>query len=134
MTSKSFKPQIDVIHDMQDFVKTAVSGMVSDKKALMKIDLMVEELAVNIIKYGCRDMPDGMITLAVQDSGGKAVLKISDNGVAFNPLEQDAPDVSAGIEERRAGGLGIFLVRQIAEEMTYERSGHKNITCLTLKL
>ena len=132
MIRKSFKPEIDAIHQMQLFVRQAVSETDMDSKDLMKIDLLLEEMAVNIINYGCRDMTDGRITISVERGEGTMILTLRDNGIAFNPLDKEPPDIFADIEDREVGGLGIFFVRQLTERMTYERVGDENVTHLHL--
>lgn len=118
METKSYKPKIESIHLIQDFVRKKLSVVNIDEKKLFKIDLLIEELVINIINYGCKGKKDGFINIMLDASGEDIIIEITDNGVAFNPLEKEDPDISKGIENRRPGGLGIFLVKQISKKLT----------------
>jgi serine/threonine-protein kinase RsbW len=54
------------------------------------------------------------------------ILTIEDDGPPFDPLSLPPPDVTASLEERRVGGLGVFLVRQMMDEVSYQRTGKRN--------
>ncbi len=134
METASYKPEIESIRDIQKFVKTKLSRINNDESKLFKIDLIIEEIVINIVNYGCKGIENSFINVMIDNSDKKLILEISDNGVAFNPLEQKAPDITSGIETRRPGGLGIFLVKQIAKEIHYARKDNKNIIRLCLDL
>ena len=68
------------------------------------------------------------------DKSDKLVFTITDSGVPFDPTQQEDPDMTQSAEERPIGGLGIFLVRQIMDDIRYERKDDKNILTLTKKL
>ena len=134
MNIKSFSPRIESVHEIQEFVGKVFLALGADEKKLMKIDLLVEEIVVNIVRYGGMAVEDGIIDVGMDRSDDKIILEISDNGLAFNPLEQAEPDLTSGLDERRPGGLGIFFVKQIAKEIRYERRDHKNHLRLCLDL
>lgn len=134
METKSYKPQIESINQIQKFVKKKLSRINNDENKLLKIDLLIEEIVVNIVNYGCKGMKNSFIDIMIDTSDEDIIIEISDNGIAFNPLEQEAPDISSGIEKRRPGGLGIFLVKQIAKEIQYARQDNINIIRLCLDL
>ena len=134
MNRKSFSPRMESVHEIQEFVGKAFLALGAGEKKLMKIDLLVEEIVVNIVRYGGMAVEDGIIDVGMDRSDDKIILEISDNGLAFNPLEQAEPDLTSGLDERRPGGLGIFFVRQIAKEIRYERRDHKNHLRLCLDL
>lgn len=96
-----------------------------------KINLAVEEALVNTISYGFKDDARHVIDLKIAIEGGAIVLRISDDAVAFNPLETAEPDVSAPVEERKVGGLGVFLMKKTMDDVQYAREDERNI--LTLK-
>jgi len=134
MSVKSFSPRVESIHEIQKFVREFFLALGAGEKKLMKIDLLVEEIVVNIVRYGGMTVENGFIDVGMDTVDDKILLEISDNGLAFNPLEQGAPDLSSGLDDRRPGGLGIFLVRQIAGKIQYERRGDKNHLRLWLSL
>ena len=96
-----------------------------------QIGLAVEELGVNIVNYGHDDDKAHEIKIVISSEDEAITIEIEDDGNAFNPL-QDAPepDLDAEVEDRTVGGLGIYLVRTMMDEVRYERQQNKN--CLTL--
>ncbi|MCA1759035.1 MAG: ATP-binding protein, partial [Bacteroidales bacterium] len=96
----------------------------------MNINLVIEEALSNIIFYAFTDNDKHEIRISVSLTNNKLTIKITDNGISFNPLEQQQPDISLPAEERPVGGLGIFLISQIMDEMNYIRKGNQNILTL----
>jgi serine/threonine-protein kinase RsbW len=96
----------------------------------MKINLAIEEAVSNIIFYGFADERKHEIEISITLDNNWLTINITDDGVPFNPLEQQQPDVTLPAEERPVGGLGIFLISQIMDEMHYTRKGNLNILTL----
>ncbi|MNI86181.1 Serine/threonine-protein kinase BtrW [compost metagenome] len=88
--------------------------------------LACEELLTNTINYGFPHGGRHLITLGVSTGQGRVEVSLEDEGVPFNPLEQEAPDLSLDIVEREIGGLGIFFVKQMMDEIYYERADSVN--------
>ena len=74
---------------------------------------------------------DGKVDLRIEYESGCVQLILSDVGLPFNPLERDEPDITLNAEERKIGGLGIFMIKKIMDEVSYSYSNGKNI--LTMK-
>ena len=101
------------------------------KHCLMHIELILEEIIVNIISYAYENKKNGNIILEGNAVGNNTLqLKIIDFGIPFNLLEAKDPDIELPIEERDAGGLGIFLVKHLVNDIKYERKDNKNILTL----
>ena len=96
----------------------------------MNINLVVEEAVTNIIFYAFKDNDKHEIRISVSLNESMLVIKITDSGVPFNPLLQQQPDINLPVEERPVGGLGIFLISQIMDEMNYTRQKNQNILTL----
>ncbi len=103
-------------------------GNRSDWPDKLKWDLTLscEELLTNTISYGFPRDGNYLITLAVNAEPGWIEITLEDEGIAFNPLDQEQPDIALGIEERDIGGLGIFFVRKLMSEFAYERTDTGN--------
>ena len=96
-----------------------------------QIGLAVEELGVNIVNYGYDDDKDHEIRIVISSEDEAITIEIEDDGHAFNPLsDAPEPDLDAEVEDRTVGGLGIYLVRTMMDEVHYQRQQDKN--CLTL--
>lgn len=97
----------------------------------MNINLVIEEAVSNIIFYAFDNNSKHEIGISVSLNNSKLTIKITDDGIPFNPLLQKQPDINLPAEEREVGGLGIFLISQIMDEMDYDRKEKKNILTLT---
>jgi anti-sigma regulatory factor (Ser/Thr protein kinase) len=109
---------------------TTMSHWLADQGAPEEIqnfaNLVLEEFGTNSIKYGYDDANEHWIEVTLCISGGELIVNIIDDGRAFNPLEAPEPQLDIPIEERRVGGLGIYLVRKMSDRMEYVREGGKN--------
>ena len=98
----------------------------------MPINLALEEAVSNVMLYAYPGK-SGQVLIEC-DKSDKLVFTITDSGVPFDPTQQEDPDVTQSAEDRPIGGLGIFLVRQIMDDIRYERKDNKNILTLTKKI
>ena len=115
---------------LQDFADSAgVSKAVAQAAALV-----LDELLVNIISYGYPDPGRDVITLELDIVDDHLQIKIIDGGIAFNPLDQPAPDLDLPLEQRQPGGLGIHLVKEFMDDYAYEYRDERNIVTLRKKL
>jgi anti-sigma regulatory factor (Ser/Thr protein kinase) len=101
------------------------------KKCIFEINLALDELFTNIISYGFIDDEDHVIEVTLTPQNKTLCLCIEDDGVPFNPVDAKEPDLECTVEECKIGGLGIHLIRNLMDEICYERCGDKNV--LTLK-
>ncbi|MGN7726275.1 ATP-binding protein [Luteimonas sp. 22616] len=100
------------------------------------VRLIVEELASNVIEHGGADVAAGERELSVDIGidGDRLSLQFSDDGAPFDPTAAAAPDLDADIEDRPIGGLGLHLIRQLAEEISYRRDGGFNLLKVILRI
>lgn len=89
--------------------------------------LALEEVVTNVFKYGHADSAPHEVVFQAEVTADHAVLLFSDDGSPFDPLAAPAPDLTRPPEERPIGGLGIHLVKALAESMNYERKGGRNL-------
>jgi anti-sigma regulatory factor (Ser/Thr protein kinase) len=84
--------------------------------------LSVDELCTNIIQYGYEGREPGMLSLSfdVDDVNAKCIIR--DDGKYFAPDQAQSPDIEAGWDEREVGGLGIFFVKELMDNVTYNRA------------
>jgi anti-sigma regulatory factor (Ser/Thr protein kinase) len=97
----------------------------------MNMNLVIEEAVSNIIFYAFHDSAKHEIAISISVDNSCLTITITDDGIPFNPLAQQQPDINLPAEERPIGGLGIFLISQIMDEMKYERNKNNNILTLT---
>ena len=95
----------------------------------MSINLALEEAVSNVMLYAYPDS-SGRVLVEAEKADKQITFTITDNGIPFDPTKQKEADITLGIEERGIGGLGIHLVRNIMDDIRYERKDNKNILTL----
>ncbi|MBQ6465463.1 MAG: ATP-binding protein [Oscillospiraceae bacterium] len=122
----------DNLEDVQAFVEERLEAADCSPKALLRISVAVEEIFVNIASYAYAP-EKGKATVRVEVSKEPVSVTITfvDHGVPYDPLAREDPDVTLSADEREIGGLGIFMTKQIMDDVAYEYKDGKNI--LTLK-
>jgi anti-sigma regulatory factor (Ser/Thr protein kinase) len=100
---------------------------------VLELNLAVEELITNIVFYAYDDKREHRIGLMFENpEPGCIRISITDDGKAFNPLENSAEDnLKKSLEERQPGGLGIHLAKKMVSHMEYQRKDGKNVLLLT---
>ena len=101
-----------------------------DQSVAQAAELALDELLTNIISYGYTDTREHRILVEFAIERNALKLMVSDDGVAFNPFELSAPDVNLALENRKTGGLGVFLVKEFMDQHSYLRSGGRNVLTL----
>lgn len=96
----------------------------------MKVNVVLDELLSNIVKYGFADSEEHSIKVSLQFYGRKLMITFEDDGIPFNPFQKTPPDLTLPIEEREIGGLGIHLVRKLMDEFSYKRDVNRNIVSM----
>jgi anti-sigma regulatory factor (Ser/Thr protein kinase) len=91
------------------------------------INVVLDELINNIINYAYADADAHQIAVSVRLDGDIVTIAVEDDGRPFNPLAEPPPDLDLPIEQRPIGGLGIFLVRALADSVEYSRAEGRNI-------
>ena len=101
---------------------------------VFNLNLVIEEAVVNVINYAYPKEEHQYIYLSAQLHDDSIVLVLTDTGKEFDPTLAPEADITLSAEEREIGGLGIFLIRQIMNEVRYERIDGKNVLTLEKKL
>jgi serine/threonine-protein kinase RsbW len=91
-----------------------------------RFELALEEFLMNVVMHGSSGDAVRRVGMALYVSGGCVTMVLEDDGPPFDPLSLPPPDVTAGLEERRVGGYGIFLTRRMMDSVDYQRLGTHN--------
>ncbi len=92
-----------------------------------QVNLVLDELVVNIINYGHEGDPNHEIEIGLAWEVDALTIEIVDDSPAFNPLsDAPEPDLSSALEDRRVGGLGVYLVHTLMDELHYRREQDRN--------
>ena len=97
-------------------------------------NLSLDEVVANVILYGFDDVQDHEIVVRLRLDAGVMHAEIIDEGRPFNPLDVPPPDLDAPIEERRIGGLGLHIVREMMDHLDYKREQGRNILRLSKRI
>jgi len=101
------------------------------RRSLFEINLALDELFTNIISYGFADQSEHVIQVCISADNNLLTVVLEDDGIPFNPVERQSPELPCDLENCKVGGLGIHLVKNLVDEVVYRRSADKNV--LTLK-
>lgn len=118
---------------LYDFLEQQASNCGFDAALLMQIKLAMDEAVTNVIQYAYPGS-EGDICIDMGCDNGQLKIVITDNGIQFNPLEKQEPDITLSLDERPIGGLGVFLVKQLMTDVRYDRSEGKNILTMTKEI
>ena len=123
-----------------DAVTGFVGKVLEETECSVKVTAIImvclEEMAVNVFHYAYKDITHKtgeFLTVEVYVDDGSVTLTLIDAGVPFNPLERAAPDITLPAEEREIGGLGIHIVRQKMDDVSYRHENGNNILTMVKK-
>ena len=112
---------------VREFVADVVRSSQMNAMLQNRIILAIDEAVTNIIKHAYDEGRKDWIEVQIDVTPSRFEVLILDNGRSFNPKRVDQPDVHSNIEKGQQGGLGIFLMRQIMDEVEYQfREGIRN--------
>lgn len=134
MTKKRFNPITDKSSEIIDFLM-ASPDMPSDEALRFKLRLSIEEAVENVVCYAYEG-GIGWLEVGTSLDHDSLILTIElrDAGVPFNPLEAPDPDVSLPVNERKVGGLGIFLCKKMMDSINYQYVDGNNVLTMTKRV
>jgi serine/threonine-protein kinase RsbW len=126
--------KLDSLYDFMGFVSSCARKHSFSNERITEIELALEEILVNIIKYAYKDCSlDGDIEITCRLADAQSfVIEIVDSGMPFDILSVREPDITADIDERQIGGLGIFFVKRLMDDVRYRREENRNKLTLVI--
>ena len=124
--------QTSSLSELRGFLQQNLANYTLSEVERHQVTLAVEEVCANLIIHSHACNPKDKIQLEIKDSSEKVIFEITDEGIAFNLLEYEVPQIKQVVEEKRKGGLGILLVKRIMDEIEFESKNGKNI-CRLIK-
>ena len=118
-----------------EFVDAELEKLDCSIRVQTQIDIAIDELFSNIARYAY-DPKTGPATVRVEVEQAPLAVVITfiDNGKPYDPLTTKEPDITAALEDRPIGGLGVFLVRKTMDDVSYEYKGGQNILRIKKKM
>lgn len=124
---------IELANDWADFsrIADAVSEFGAElhlrSDTIFELRLVLDELVGNVLRHGCDPTRRHRITVRLAVAANEVMVEIEDDGRAFDPLSCADPDLSLSIDQRPAGGLGMYFVRKLMADLRYQRLGDRNL-------
>lgn len=126
--------EISEISRLNGFIEEIGEEFGLTPDVVFNLNLVLEEAVVNVINYAYPKEDHQWIYLSAKLQDGTIILILTDTGKEFDPTMAPEADITLSADEREIGGLGIFLIRQIMNEVKYERIDGKNVLTLEKKL
>ena len=120
---------ISTISQLSEFIETVCEEKGLDMALTMNLNLALEEAVVNVMSYAYPDS-QGDVKVDIMIDDQKVVSTLTDSGIPFDPTQKGDVDTTLPAEERPIGGLGIHLVKQIMDKVSYQYVDNQNILTL----
>lgn len=132
MQTVQFAAKFEFLDEIREFVgDIARVGGFNDKE-VYNIQLATDEAASNIIEHAYEGVSNGLLEISCGVKDSAITIILVDHGESFDPSDVPAPDLKADLSERKIGGLGIFLMRKLMDEVHYHAEPKKNSNTLTM--
>ena len=135
MKEKVFSANKDILPEVMAFTEECLEGFGCPMKTSVAICVAVEEIFVNIASYAYGEgTGEAALCFDFDENERLMTLVVSDEGIPFNPLEREEPDITLSAAERDIGGLGIFITKKTMDTVSYKNENGKNILTMTKKI
>ncbi|MCP4116314.1 MAG: ATP-binding protein [Desulfobacteraceae bacterium] len=132
MKGESWPADLASLPPIQAYVEILAAGAGLPRKRVVQVAIAVEEAVMNIINHAYADTPKGEIAIEFEDHPLRVVIRVIDTGIPFDPLGEPEPNIGLDLMERPIGGLGVAMIRNLMDGVTYERSENRNILGLVI--
>ena len=126
--------QMTELEKVNQFIGEISEELGLSMEMTMDLNLVIEELVVNVVSYAYPQGTDGEIELMVTSDDKELTLVLSDQGREFDPTMKEGADMNVNPAMRDLGGMGIFIVKNIMNQVTYQRLEGKNLVTMKKKL
>ena len=123
---------INNLRDFVEFVSSCAEGQGISPGRITEIGVATEEVLVNICNYAYQDQIGDVKVSCILDDESRFIIEIEDAGIPFDVLSIGEPDLIDDIDERQVGGLGVFIIKELVEDVQYRREDNKNILKLVI--
>ncbi len=124
---------INELNRVVEFLETVEEQWNLPPSIVLNINLVLEEALTNIIFYAYPQNTENEIEIELSEEDHKITIVITDRGIAYDPTKKEDPDIHLPLEERSVGGLGIFMIKNIMDKVSYQRIDNTNRLTLEKK-
>ena len=130
----TFKNEEQELSRVAEFMESVCEELQLDPHVAMKLQLAIEEMVTNVIFYAYPEGTRADITLIAESDGDELTFVLSDSGKPFDPTAKEDADLDVNPMDREQGGMGILIVKNIMNEVSYQRLGEMNQLTMKKKL
>jgi serine/threonine-protein kinase RsbW len=130
MPTRKYPAQVEVLDQVREFVGRAARAAGFSEKSVYAVQLAADEAASNIIEHAYADLKGQEFRLHCEFKDERLVMTFFDRGKSFDFASVDQPDVTASLSERKVGGLGIYLMHKLMDEVDYKVAASGNFLTL----
>lgn len=133
MQTLQFPAKFEFLDEIREFVGTIARENGFGDKDVYNIQLATDEAASNIIEHAYEAVTDGVLDLSCGMKAEGLMVVLVDHGQPFDPSDVPLPDLQADLADRKIGGLGIFLMRKLMDEVHYQSNPDKSNVLTMIK-
>ena len=130
----TFKNEYHELSRVAEFMEGICDELQLDMHVAMKLQLAIEEMVTNVIFYAYPEGTNANITLSAESDGKELTFVLSDTGKPFDPTAKKDADIDVNPMDREQGGMGILIVKNIMNDVSYQRLGDTNQLTMKKKL
>lgn len=123
--------RMDELERINAFLEECAVAWKLPARLVLSLNLAIEEAFTNIVQNAYTDNAPHDILLEIETRDNELVMTVTDDGIPYDPTKRSDPDIGLSAEERPVGGLGIFLINQTMDKVSYVRSNDKNQLTMT---
>ena len=127
----TFPASFEFLDEIREFVAQVAREGGFTEKEIYSLQLAADEAASNIIEHAYEGIPNADLDVSCNMSGDFLTITMHDTGISFDPSRVKQPNLKADLSERQIGGLGMYLMRKLMDEVRYE-SNSKTGNLLTM--
>jgi serine/threonine-protein kinase RsbW len=131
MSRLRYPARFEYLDEIRTHVAQVARAAGFSDKAVYAVQLAADEAASNIIEHAYAGRADASFEMSCEFSGDRLVITFVDQGMSFDISKVVKPDVKADLSERKIGGLGIFLIRKLMDDVQYKSTSSENTLVLT---
>jgi anti-sigma regulatory factor (Ser/Thr protein kinase) len=124
-------PSPEALGQLTDTVTEFLQGAGVDARSVHHVALVIEEILTNVATHG--GCPDAPASVALEVKPDRIAGKIGDSGTPFDLRDAPDPDIDEPVDDRKIGGLGLYLVRELTSTLDYRREGEQNWTTFCIR-
>ena len=129
-----FKNEEKELDRVTEFMESICDEVQLDMHVAMKLQVAIEEMVTNVIYYAYPEGTSADITLTAESEDKELTFVLSDTGKPFDPTAKEDADIESNPMDREQGGMGILIVKNIMNEVSYQRLGDTNQLTMRKKL